>query len=74
MAELELSSTSDIRTRVEDYLNDKIQTAADLDQLDNLLQQIHEQQSLLKQQVRSDALSFCHFSDVLLARRCKKKP
>ncbi|KIW19273.1 hypothetical protein PV08_03567 [Exophiala spinifera] len=51
MAELHLSRTSEIRTRVEDYLNDKIQTAADLDQLDNLLQQVQVQQNLLKQQL-----------------------
>lgn len=65
MAELQLSRTSDIRTRVEDYLNDKVQTAADLDQLDSLLQQIQGQQNLLKQQVRSNAPCLRHFSDVL---------
>ena len=38
-------------TRVEDYLNDKIQTAADLDQVDALVQRVQEQQNLLRQQV-----------------------
>lgn len=53
MAALELSRTGDIRTRVEDYLNDKIQTAADLDQVDSLLLRVQEQQDLLRKQVRS---------------------
>lgn len=52
MAELNLSKTGDIRTRVEDYLDDKIQAAADLDQLDNLIQRVEEQQGLLRKQVR----------------------
>ena len=38
-------------TRVEDYLNDKIQTAADLDQVDGLLQRVQEQQGLLRKQL-----------------------
>ncbi len=52
MADLELSRTGDLRTRVEDYLNDKIQTAADLDQVDSLLVRVQEQQDLLRKQVR----------------------
>lgn len=38
--------------RVEDHLNDKIQTNADLENLDNLLDSVRRQQALLKQQVR----------------------
>lgn len=37
--------------RIEDYLNDKLQTAADLDNLDALLKASQEQQTLLKEQV-----------------------
>ena len=37
--------------RVEDYLNDKLQTAADLDNLDTLLENIQSQQSLITHQV-----------------------
>ncbi|KAL8708042.1 MAG: hypothetical protein Q9220_007038 [cf. Caloplaca sp. 1 TL-2023] len=39
-------------TRVEDYLNDKLQTAADLESLDNLLASVRNQQELLRQQLR----------------------
>ena len=38
--------------RVEDYLNDKLQTYADLENLDSLLETVKEQQALLSQQVR----------------------
>ncbi|KAL8703341.1 MAG: hypothetical protein Q9201_003477 [Fulgogasparrea decipioides] len=38
--------------RVEDYLNDKLQTEADLDSLDSLLQTVKTQQALLKQQLQ----------------------
>lgn len=37
--------------RVEDYLNDKLQTAADLESLDSLLENVQNQHSLFKQQV-----------------------
>lgn len=37
--------------RIEDYLNDKLQTAADLDSLDTLLEASKKQQNLLKEQV-----------------------
>lgn len=37
--------------RIEDYLNDKLQTAADLDNLDALLKASQNQQTLLKEQV-----------------------
>ena len=38
--------------RVEDHLNDKLQTHSDLENLDYLLDSVSKQQSLLKQQVR----------------------
>lgn len=37
--------------RIEDYLNDKLQTAADLDNLDALVKASKKQQTLLKEQV-----------------------
>ncbi|RPB19541.1 hypothetical protein L211DRAFT_842626 [Terfezia boudieri ATCC MYA-4762] len=36
--------------RVEDFLNDKFQTLADLDTLDELLSSVQNQQSLLRSQ------------------------
>ncbi|KAL9611826.1 MAG: hypothetical protein Q9167_003553 [Letrouitia subvulpina] len=42
--------------RVEDYLNDKIQTYADLANLDSLLENVTHQQSLLKQQLQKAEL------------------
>lgn len=46
-----MATTADVRTRVEDYLNDKIQTATDLDQVDALVLRVQEQQDLLRKQV-----------------------
>lgn len=37
--------------RVQDYLDDKLQSSADLESLDSLLAAVQEQQHLLKQQV-----------------------
>lgn len=37
--------------RVQDYLDDKLQSAADLDSLDSLLENVKNQQDLLKKQV-----------------------
>lgn len=42
---------ADVQARVDDYLDDKIQTAADLDGINALLTQIEEQQGLLQKQV-----------------------
>lgn len=39
------------KARLEDFLNDKLQTPADLGNLDNLLESVKQQQQLLKQQV-----------------------
>lgn len=43
-------SNEDLSVRVEDYLNDKLQTSADLENIDTLLKNVLKQQSLLKQQ------------------------
>lgn len=40
-----------VDTRLEDYLQDKLQTSADLETLDGLLQQVREQQALLRAQL-----------------------
>lgn len=45
-------SGEDRDIRVEDYLNDKLQTAADLDNLDALLENVRDRQNLLKEQLR----------------------
>lgn len=46
-----LSEMSGSRTvRVEDYLNDRLQSQADLDNLDILIQSVQEQQILLRKQ------------------------
>lgn len=47
-----LSANEERDIRVEDYLNDKLQTSADLENLDALLDNVLQQQTLLKQQVR----------------------
>lgn len=41
------------RTRVEDYLNDKIQVSADFESLDSLLSSLRAQQELQRKQVHS---------------------
>jgi hypothetical protein len=40
--------------RVGDYLDDKLQTLADLDSLDALLESVRSQHTLLRKQVRTD--------------------
>lgn len=45
--------TATMDARVQDYLDDKLQSAADLDSLDLLLDTVREQQELLKKQVGS---------------------
>lgn len=44
------NSKEDLSVRVEDYLNDKLQTSADLENIDTLLKNVLDQQTLLKQQ------------------------
>lgn len=55
-----ISSTRslDVEIRIQDYLNDKLQTAADLDNLDSLLQNIQHQHELLRVQVRLRTVPF----------------
>ncbi|KAI9824321.1 MAG: hypothetical protein M1826_007418 [Phylliscum demangeonii] len=43
---------ADNAIRAQDYLNDKIQTPADLENIDSLLSDVKAQQELLKQQLR----------------------
>lgn len=56
MTELHLSAskTADVHMRVEDYLDDKIQTAADLENVDDLLSRVQQQQNLLRKQVKQN--------------------
>lgn len=44
------------RTRVEDYLNDKLQVSADLDSLDSLLSSLRAQHELQRKQVPRSSL------------------
>jgi hypothetical protein len=44
-------------SRLEDYLNDRLQTLADLEDVDRLLLRAKEQQKLLKEQVRIESLN-----------------
>ncbi|KAL8937694.1 MAG: hypothetical protein Q9216_004304 [Gyalolechia sp. 2 TL-2023] len=46
------SHASSREARVEDYLNDKLQTVADLENLDSLLVDVKKQQGLLRQQLQ----------------------
>ena len=57
-----LSSTrsKDAGTREEDYLNDKLQTVADLQNLESLLETMRGQQVLLKKQVGHIEISSFH--------------
>lgn len=49
----ELSGSRELDVRIEDYLNDKLQTHADLENIDVLLRNVLDQQTLLQQQVRA---------------------
>jgi uncharacterized protein HemY len=55
MAEVARASQSsgvDMNIRVEDYLNDQLQTDADLENVDALLENVQKQHTLLREQVR----------------------
>lgn len=65
------ASSLDVETRVQDYLNDKLQTTADLNNLDSLLQTIQEQHELLRVQVR---LSSAPSGNYWLMNQSSKKP
>ena len=45
-------SNKEQNIRVEDYLNDKLQTSADFENLDTLLEIVKNQQTILKEQVK----------------------
>jgi hypothetical protein len=53
MATISSTRSLDVETRVQDYLNDKLQTAADLNNLESLFQNVQRQHELLQAQVRS---------------------
>jgi hypothetical protein len=46
-----MARTDDRDARVGDYLDDKLQTLADLDSLDALLENVRNQHTLLRKQV-----------------------
>ena len=46
---------SKMDTRVQDYLDDKLQSTADLESLDTLLHNLNNQQELLRKQVSIEA-------------------
>lgn len=50
------SLTEEQSVRVEDYLKDKLQTSADLENLDILLRSVRNQQDLLAKQVSLNCL------------------
>ena len=52
MAATTVSRNLDVEVRVQDYLNDKLQTTADLNNLETLLQNVQQQHELLRAQVR----------------------
>jgi hypothetical protein len=53
MAAISSTRSLDVETRVQDYLNDKLQTTADLNNLESLFQNVQQQHELLQVQVRS---------------------
>ena len=58
--------------RVEDYLNDKLQTSADLDNLDSLLENVKNQQKLLREQAsihQESSLGYTDLQQLLEAER-----
>ena len=60
-----------VLTLPQDYLNDKLQTATDLENIDTLLKNVIKQEALLKQQVLCRYLDICSISatDVYVAWR-----
>lgn len=46
--------------RVEDYLNDQLQSAADLENISTLLENVQKQHALLKEQVRGYSIGISH--------------
>ena len=62
MADLAAQSSIGVEQsmRVEDYLNDQLQSATDLENLDSLLENIQKQHTLLKEQVRGPVIRTLH--------------
>lgn len=61
--------------RVEDYLNDKIQSQADLKSIDFLLENVKQQQTLLREQVCLDYPSVGLVpSDAKVSYKMRKRP
>ena len=54
--------------RVDDYLNDKLQTTADLANIDTLLEDVRKQQRLLEQQVCSLVMKLRYAYGALASR------
>lgn len=54
--------------RVEDFLNDKIQTTSDLGDLDSLIASVERQKEQLEEQVRIPGLEWAHVKLLLLMR------
>jgi len=62
MAATPSSAVVDRDVRVGDFLDDKLQTLADFESLDSLLQNVRERHSLLRQQVCTQFISFSGLS------------
>lgn len=60
-------------SRVQDYLDDRLQSSADLDSLDTLLENVKQQQELLKNQASKEPLSPCLFAYNHEARRSETR-
>lgn len=56
-----ISRKEEHNVRVEDYLDDKLQTGADLENIDTLLENVVKQQTILQQQV-CDVSLVCRLS------------
>ena len=52
MAEPLYTSSTDLEMRIDDYLNDKLQTQADLDSLDSLVDDVTNRHNLLREQLK----------------------
>lgn len=68
MATLSRESTGGVEARIDDYLNDKLQTLADLDNLDTLLENVQRQQALLQQQLDEARKAHENASEMAAAR------
>jgi hypothetical protein len=67
-----LKSREDRAVRIEDYLNDKLQTHADLESINSLLENVQNQQKLLRQQVSIFAY-ITHVGTQLIVTSCSRR-